>query len=510
MYSLNYKRIETLPKLAWLADINKASMSVTVYVGSKVECRENFFVTGVWDGKFEEAQFDSAEFNLSTGAIIEPDGIKFVTPSHALERILLAEDDERYAVSNSFPFILAYNNFELDDKFDQYESVMCSLLNGTKKLIERIPLKNGKFVRQFIVSLVKINNDLSLSVSRRPLSKGFVSYDDYYTRMMNSMKLIRENSISENRRNSSFDLCSTVSAGYDSCANAAIAKSIGCDKALSLSGGVYDEDSGEPVANQLGYAQVIKRNRYSYRDKTGFIDAEYNSSGEMSKHLQFSVFEDVFQDSLVFMGTRGDYYWGLETCANSDFEMVGFYTFEMDISYTENALRNGYIFVPMATYGATASESLRRIMLSEEMKPWKTGTSYDRPIPRRILEDFGVSRESFGMTKYGGGFSFCFDTMKTLEKKMTYEGYKDFCEYKKKKKPYYGITRIMHLVQYQFMILPTYINVFLGKLGIKIQFNQKPTKLTNPGIASDLLHWSVDVMINKYKNMMSPIIDADK
>ncbi len=33
------------------------------------------------------------------------------------------------------------------------------------------------------------------------------------------------------------------------------------------------------------------------------------------------------------------------------------------------------------------------------MKHWSIGTDYDRPIPRRIAEDAGVPRQSFGQEK---------------------------------------------------------------------------------------------------------------
>ena len=34
-----------------------------------------------------------------------------------------------------------------------------------------------------------------------------------------------------------------------------------------------------------------------------------------------------------------------------------------------------------------------------EMDPWRLGTTYDRPIPRRIAEDAGLAREMFGQVK---------------------------------------------------------------------------------------------------------------
>ena len=36
---------------------------------------------------------------------------------------------------------------------------------------------------------------------------------------------------------------------------------------------------------------------------------------------------------------------------------------------------------------------------SVEMAPWRLGTSYDRPIPRRIAEAAGVPRQAFGQRK---------------------------------------------------------------------------------------------------------------
>lgn len=44
-------------------------------------------------------------------------------------------------------------------------------------------------------------------------------------------------------------------------------------------------------------------------------------------------------------------------------------------------------------------KSIARISLSDEMSPWRLGTTYDRPIPRRIVEEAGVEREAFGQHK---------------------------------------------------------------------------------------------------------------
>ena len=45
---------------------------------------------------------------------------------------------------------------------------------------------------------------------------------------------------------------------------------------------------------------------------------------------------------------------------------------------------------------------VRDITTSAEMRPWSIGGDYDRPIPRRALEEAGVPRELFGQIKYAG------------------------------------------------------------------------------------------------------------
>lgn len=65
----------------------------------------------------------------------------------------------------------------------------------------------------------------------------------------------------------------------------------------------------------------------------------------------------------------------------------------------EFRLRESFIHlcVPLLTF--TRHDDLERISNSDEMKPWRIGGSYDRPIPRRMAEDAGVPRQAFGMEK---------------------------------------------------------------------------------------------------------------
>lgn len=497
-FSIEYKINDKLPKLAWLADIDRETGKVAVHAGSCVECQDSFWVAGTWNGDFLSADFDTSSVFYGTGVKFDGSGIHLYTPSHALERLVGYEDKEKIVFSNSVPMIMSYTGLELDFKIDQYERYFCSILHGPEKRCKAIPMKDGKHLYQYIVGSVTVNGEDKITYKRRAAVEPFKDFDDYYGRMMSDMRAVYANATSPDRKNTKFGLCTTISSGYDSIANAAVARQLGCNTAVSLSGSIFDEDDGAVAAREMGYTNIIKRDHLSYRQKKGCIDAEYISSGEIAKHQQFSVFEDQFADCLVFMGTRGDYFWGLNSEANNDFDMVGFFYNETDISFTENALRNGYIFVAMATYGTSQSTTIQPISKSEEMKPWRLGTEYDRPIPRRIAEGVGAKRESFGQSKRGGGFSFCYDTIKTLEKKMSVEGYKSFCEYRKTHHPMSTFKKYIHAIHFWCSFFPSYLNYAFKKLHINIHLGQKAMKVANPFISSELIFWSIHIMKERY------------
>ena len=502
-FSIRYQIIPALPKLAWLADVDRQSRVVTVLCGSSVERRDSFFAVGAWSGDFADADFDKTEVFCGSGAKLTKDGIDFVTPSHASERLLLKDNGEHVAVSNSLPFILEYSKAELDRGIDSYESILCSMLKGPEKIMD-IPLAGSETLKQYIVGIISVT-DSSIGYQRRPAIKPFDTYEDYYSRLLGAVKATKENFFSPERDHPGSGIVSTISAGYDSTACSALAKKIGCDRVVSLSGGQYEIDDGAKVARELGYDDIVKRDYRGYKTKKDCIDAEYVSSGELGSEMQFCVFEDLFADSLVFVGSRGSY-WNKSFEMTDDFEMIGYYYFETNSSYIENALRNGAVFFPVPAYGGAVCSSIKRISNSEDMRPWSLGGSYDKPIPRRIAETAGCSRESFGTVKYGGGFSFCYDNKKRVGKKMTEEGYASFISFEKNKG---GVAnspkRFFHRLRYLRKMTPIYINVAAKKAHIPVKIRQKPLDISNPGAPADLIFWGTAIMKERYRKALAQV-----
>jgi hypothetical protein len=68
-------------------------------------------------------------------------------------------------------------------------------------------------------------------------------------------------------------------------------------------------------------------------------------------------------------------------------------------SIGEWRLRKGFIHVPLPYLGAERQREVQALSRSSEMRPWVLGRSYDKPIPRRILEEAGIPRGTFGEIK---------------------------------------------------------------------------------------------------------------
>jgi hypothetical protein len=51
------KANSSLPKLAWVAEVNLSIGRVTLLHGCAVEVCSNFFIEGVWNGPFEKGEF---------------------------------------------------------------------------------------------------------------------------------------------------------------------------------------------------------------------------------------------------------------------------------------------------------------------------------------------------------------------------------------------------------------------------------------------------------------------
>lgn len=491
---INFQHNKDISVLSWCLVLDKTDQNITLEHGSNIEVGNDFFVEGAWDGDFKKMDFDNSLFFLGTGGKIKNDCLILSTPNHVLERIYSIKTGEKIYFSNSLPFILKRSSCKLDKNYFDYEKSFASILKGLAKYEATIPLDNNTLLRLYYYCNIRIDKEYSVVTLQKNEIDVFVSYDDYISKTTNILKLIKQNA-SDFSRKVKYELITTISKGYDAAASSVLAKEIGCDTAVTFDKPFqYEVDSGEEIAALLGYTNIIKKDAREYLNNIDNIETEYISSGELGTGIVFSAFQQEFKNKVVFWGERGDKIWSMSWGdVNSDFRFTN--EIYSGTSLVESRLKGGYMVLPVPLIGASHWPSIDAISRSDKMKAFSIGGEYDRPIPRRILEDAGVSRKMFGFKKYGAGFNYRFDNRKRLQSRMSPHTFNNF---RREFKSNWSFLKLKHYFSYIYYTKEYYINHLLNTLKIKYRLKVSQTMYSNPTIPKDLFLWSVETMMKKY------------
>ena len=322
-----------------------------------------------------------------------------------------------------------------------------------------------------------------------------MSFSDYRERIGKAFHGITQNATNSSRK-VSYGLVTTVSKGYDAPCCAVIAKECGCDTAVTFEAkGKYTEDSGVEIAKRLGYGHIVERDAEEYLHRTDLPEAEQIASGEIGSDLCFVAFDDLFKNRLVFTGDRGDSVWAKENpICNDEFEFTDMLS---HIGMGERRLWLGYISVPVPLFGASAWTSIQRIAQSDEMNQWSIGGNYDRPIPRRICEEAGLERTSFGIKKHGAGFTYRYDWGGRAKSRMSTTAANSFTEYLVKNKKFHP----KQLFKYFWSVKELY----LRKIGIKVKTSKTTTEysqIANATAVRYLFPWAGGIIQERYKQVL--------
>ena len=486
-----------LPPLAWLADIKNGI--VALLHGENVECRNEFFVEGAWNGNFSSGDFIDSDWFCGSGGAVKENRIVFSTPSHVTSGIFVAKKAGGVILSNSLHLLCAYARYRLDSQYLNYEIDFNSIIMGIEKYRPQIRVltQDGDLadVRVVYFSDVSVDDSGRLEIERKQKAAPFGSFADYESRLSDAVAGLAANAKDLNRKKQ-YGMVTTISKGYDAPCCAAIAKRHGCDTAVTFKAeGKYASDSGVEIAKILGYNKIIERDADAYFNRDDLPEAEVVASGELGGDIHFSAFDDIYTGNLVFTGDRGDSIWARENpVCNDSFE---FSDIVSHIGVQERKLWLGYISVPMPLFGASSWQSIMGISQSSEMKPWSVGGTYDRPIPRRICEEAGVPREMFGIQKHGAGFLFRLDWYGRIKRRMSPTAAKSFADFVKRNKKPHGIQLIRYLWKSR--------KIYLLRLGMKIKNDMTPTEISqiaNATAVRYLFPWAGEVIQSRYKQAL--------
>ena len=241
-------------------------------------------------------------------------------------------------------------------------------------------------------------------------------FESYRSSLQRHIRGLFENA-ADPARKVRFAPLSTLSSGYNSTASAVLAVEAGCRQGVTVptsrDGG---DDSGAAIGELLGL-EVHTFGRLDYLAMDSFPEADFNGGPS-----EFASFAEVLSRRIITTGFRGDVVWSLDAEVSDDLAAKD----ASGTSLTEFRLRTGFINLPVPFIGATRHADIHRISCSASMRRWRIGGRYDRPIPRRIIEDAGVPREMFGMRKRATGVYVPVDG---LERSMSPASLADFKSY---------------------------------------------------------------------------------
>lgn len=496
-----YNVIDSLPALAWLAKIEKDSSIISICCGNKVEITNSYFVAGVWDGDFNKGDFDTCRFSCCTGGKLTDimGGVKFCTPIHLQESLFSIKTQNSLYVSNSLAFLLNESQCELDPFYKGYVSDMGSILYGydSKKTVKSSPLLNNLTLNYHRCCVLYVNSVLETKEEIRKSGLTFKDFEDYKCKIFSVLDSLKHNALHVERKHR-YQTISTVSRGYDAPSACVLAKRLGCREVVTFL--EPKDDDGEEIATVLGYENIHKVNPNEYLSNKCYLEAEGAASGEGG--ATFLGLENLYKGKLFIMGSRGDsLFEKTHTNANDSLDFhVGNMLSQATLTPYENMLKNNSILVALPLIGGDKWTDLAAISKSKDMAQWSIGGNYDRPIPRRLLEEEGVKRELFGQAKKGAGVSFSLDTLSRLRFKMSPSSYESLIAFRKTFRK--SLWRdLLYKVKFYFVNFPIYANFVLGKFGCKKYLPYKSDRvgmLSNPN-ATMMLCWGIDKVRNRYK-----------
>jgi hypothetical protein len=363
-------------------------------------------------------EFDSSILMGSGGKSIG-EKLLIAAPNHTLERIFVLKKQQTLFISNSFAFVLAAAKDNVNPRALLYSVKLASITQGLKGYARFLKTRDGNRVRLYYHCNLFIDSNLNVIEKPKKSVREFNDFADYKAFLLEKVRSICKNA-NDRRRKVVYRPVTTISSGYDSPAAAVFAKSIGCADALTFERAreaQNNEDSGAEIADRLEMKALVF-DRLDYLKEKNFPEAEFFGYG-----AQETPWADLLKGRLLFTGHYGGMVWN-RNCAT-----VNPYISRGDPSghnLGEFRLRTGWIHLPVPFLGCTCHPSIHRISNSPEMKPWTLNNNYDRPIPRRLVEEEGVERHLFGMKKNAVGLSL---HTEGLKERMTQESYDDYMRY---------------------------------------------------------------------------------
>lgn len=391
--NFQYICIEEWPPLAWLAKCSVSNAQVALYHGKRVEIQNDWFCEAVWAGNFESGDFDQTDLVFGSGGRIRNTEVIFVSSGTTFDRLHSLQTKDCLFISNSLVCLLSATNAEVDPTYRNYSDDFWSIVRGINNYKRFISTSIGEVQLTYFHNL-KWDGSQLVQISKPYPKRDFGSFTKYREFLELSLQQIVENMSSISRKYP-YKMLGTTSSGYDSPTVTALARKCGLEQVISFNETESGEsDSGVEIAKILGIQPVlIERNAWSHME---FPEVPFLATVGNALYVIVKGAEKYLPGRVLMTGFYGDSVWDKDKKELSE-DIIRLDTAGTDI--TEYRLWVGFIHFPVPLMGVRQIRDMNRISNSPEMLPWNVPGDYNRPICRRILEESGVPRNKFGLTK---------------------------------------------------------------------------------------------------------------
>lgn len=404
--AVEYRRSDALPKLGWIATLDPRTNRLRVAHGSAVECRPDWMVEGVWDGRFADGNFHRGAHLFGSGIRRDGEAIYFMPSCALVDRLIYCRNGEELVVSNSLLVMLAVTGAELDPRHDYLiEGKAVSV--GVDDYETSFHVRHAS-IREFhqVFHKALVVRGAEIGFERTIGVRAFDDFADYYGTLRGRLAALCQNAADPGRR-APLDLYGTLSNGYDSTAVTTIVRELGVSEFFTYVGSWAASSAGQakhetaPISAALQVKTVpLRAPREPDIEDELLLRAAIPLAVQVPLLAMARYVEEHSDVAAVFTGFHGDIIWDL----NVPEEFVSQAIIRHDMSgldLSELRLKSGFFNVAVPFFFAASIEDVVAVSRSGEMEPWRVNKRYDRPISRRIVETAGVPREAFGFLKAG-------------------------------------------------------------------------------------------------------------
>jgi hypothetical protein len=399
--------VDCWPPLAWLARCERASGVVRVFHGTGLETGSDWFGEIVWaggaggagaagaaGGAYATADFDRTDVVFGSGGRLRDGRLVFVSAGSTLDRLHSLEDSVGVWVSNSLVCLLRARGATVDPAYPRYYKDFRTIRLGLGRYRRVMPTSAGPLRLTYFDNLVWDGACLREAAKPSP-RRDFGSFSRYRDFLAGALADLAANAAAPGRTRP-YRLVGTISSGYDSPTAVTLARPY-LDTVVSFDRGRDGAaDAGAALGAALGLAPVVVRSD-QWR-AAPFAEVPFLAGDAKGEDVYFKGSEPLFGGAVVLTGFHGDKVWDPDAhLTGHDFHRAD----QSGVSLTEYRLWAGFIHCPVPFIGGRQIRDIRSISRSPELAPWDVGraTRYTRPICRRIVEEAGACRESFGRHK---------------------------------------------------------------------------------------------------------------